>query len=204
MSKKRAPRKQLIEAGKQARDILADRGIIRPDNDSAVARILQNPDSPILPGGGGSPWSPQPYVPQPITIRDTRRIVRDLGRMWQADIEDSDPRKMIGLEFFKYIIEELNKIKSKLNILIAKTVDDNEYDQKFLSRQEGVDAVTKFLCDSFAVAVVVHSHTDVAEYLEWFNDWSIKIAHLWPLKDRWIATGEKNPEFNATQNNNPN
>jgi hypothetical protein len=201
MTKRQAPRKQLIEAGKQAREILADRGIIRPDTDSAVARILQSPDAPILPGGGGSPWSPQPYVPQPITIRDTRRIVRDLGRMWQADIEDDDPRKLIGIEFFKYVIEELNKTKSKLNVAIVKTIEDKTYDQKFLSRQEVIDAITKFLCDSFAVAIVVHSHTDVVDYLEWFDEWSMKLAYLWPLKDRWLVTGEKSPDIHGTQDN---
>lgn len=201
MDKKRPSRKQLIEAGKQAREILADKGIIRPDNDSAVARILQDPKSPILPGGGGSPWAPQPYVPQPITIRDTRRIVRDLGRMWQVDIEDGDPRKLIGIEFFKYIIEELGKTKSKLNIAIAKTVEDKTYDQKFLSRKEAIDTIIKFLVDSFAVAIVVHSHVDVPEYLEWFDDWSMKLAYLWPLKDRWVATGETTSQIHGTQDN---
>ena len=189
MAKKRAPRDQLIEAGKQAREILADRGVIKKDQDSAIAAILQDPNAPILPGGGGSPVSPQPYIPQPWTIHAARRILKDIGRIWQIEVADDDVRKTNGIEFFKFILEELNRPKTKLNIAIEKTVAQQQYDQTLLSRKEGTEAIKGLFIDSFAIAVIVHAHTDTADYLEWFLSWTEQLLDRWPKDQRWIDSG---------------
>lgn len=190
MKKKRAPHKQLIEAGKAARDILADRGIIKRDEDSAIAAILADPKAPILPGGGGSPVSPQPYIPQPWTIHASRRILKDIGRIWQQEVANDDERKSNGIAFFKFILEELNRPKTKLGIAIAKTVETEQYDQSLLSRQETIEGVKRLFIDSFAVAVIVHAHMDVADYLEWFLNWSEQLLQRWPKDQQWIDSGK--------------
>jgi hypothetical protein len=190
MSKrKRAPHDQLIEAGKQARDILADRGVIKKDHHSAIASILQNPNAPILPGGGGSPVSPQPYIPRPWTIHATRTILKDIGRIWQIEVANDDVRKNNGLEFFKFILEELNHPNTKLNTAIKNTVDQQQYDQSLLSRKETIEAVKRLFIDSFAIAVIVHAYTDTADYLEWFLYWTDQLLNQWPKDQRWIDSG---------------
>lgn len=188
--KKRAPRAQLIEAGKEARKIMADRGIIQPDDKSAIATILATPGTPTLPGGGGSPVSPQPYVPLPWTIHASRRILKDIGRIWNDEVGNDDPKKMNGLEFFKFILIELNKPKSKISVAIAKTVESQQYDQTHLSRKSTTEDLQRLFIDSFAIAVIAHAHTDVAEYLEWFLMWTERLLNLWPENQRWIDSGK--------------
>jgi len=177
--KRRPPRKQLIKAGKAAREILQERKIILPPEQSAVNKIQNTKGSPILPGIPA-------YIPYPWTINAARRVVRDLGRSWLEEIKDSDKRKTVGVEFFKYILEGLNRPKSKISILITETAERKEYDMKYLSRKETIDALRRFMVDCFAIAVIVKAHDDVAEFLEWFLQWSESLLNLWPANIRNI------------------
>ena len=196
--KKRPPLKQLVDAGKMARETLSERKIILPDEKSAIAKILQTKGAPILPG------SNPPYLPYPWTINIARRIIYDFGRAWQKEINNDDKRKSNGLEFFKYVIEGLNRPKSVIDDLIEKTVSEKTYDQKYLSRKETIDALKRFFVDSFAVSVIIRSHTDTVDYLEWFLDWSNSLLNLWPENIRMIdgkKTDEKSNDSNTTKNN---
>ena len=190
MAKKRQEFKKLVESGKAARDILSERGIIKKDDQSLIAGILQDPNAPILPGGANSPTSAQPYLPRPWTINAARRVMMDMARMWKHDIDETDPKRMNGLEFFKFVLEQLSIPESKLNVAIAKTVEDKEYDQKFLSQRDTVDALKKLYIDSFAISVISGTSNDVADFLEWFIEWTDRLLNLWPENDRWIDSGK--------------
>lgn len=181
--KRRAPHKQLIEAGREARRILEERKIILPAGQSAVDRIHSMPGAPILPGIPS-------YIPFPWTINATKRIVYDLGRAWMAE-QTNDVTKNNGTEFFKFVLEGMNRPKSVVATMMAKTVAAKEYDQKHLSRNETIDALKKFLIDSFAIAVIVKTHTDVAAFLEWFLHWSDSLIKLWPEHLRGIDAKPK-------------
>ncbi len=163
-----------------------------PDEKSLIAKILNTPGTPQLPGGGeNNSRSPQPYLPMPWTINMARRIIYDLGKAWVYEIPNDDPKKENAPEFWKFCIEGLNRPKSKLNAAIQSTVAKKEYDQKFLSRMNALDSMMTFLIDSFAVSAMSKSHTDVAEYLEWFYEWTDKLLKLWPENLRHID-GKKN------------
>jgi len=198
--KKRLDHQRLVQAGKDARDILANRGIIKKDEQSLIAQILQDPTSPPLPGGGGSPVSPQPYVPRPHTINIARRIMGDLMYMWNHDVDDNDERKMNGIEFFKFIVIQMNIATSKVNTAIVKTVESKEYNQTFLSRQETINAVKGLFIDSFAISVIAGTCNDVADFYVWFRDWTERLLNLWPKDQQWIdnpnALTDYAPEHN--------
>ena len=179
MKKKRAPHDKLIQAGKDARALLAKRGAIAPDDKSIITKIVQTKGAPILPGI-------PPYLPRPWTLNATKRIIYDFGRAWQKEIRDDDKRKENGLEFFKFVIEGMNRPESVVNSLIAKTIEKKEYEQKYLSRKETIDALKRFLIDSFAISVIVKSHTETSDYLEWFYEWSGKLLLYWPTSLQMI------------------
>jgi len=173
LKKKRAPHKQLIEAGNLAKEILVDRKIIAPTEKSRINEILNTPNSPHLPGLPA-------YLPYPWTINAARRIVYDFGRLWQKEIADSDNKKLNGIEFFKFILEGLNQEQSKISKAIEHTVNTKEFAQKHLSQKETLNAMKRFFVDSFAISVIAKSHTDVAEYIIWFQEWTNKLLALWP------------------------
>ena len=191
--KKRPDHKQLIEAGNEARRILAERKVILPDAESAIQRIVKDKNAPMLPGRPGE----RPYLPFPWTINISRRIIYSLGRAWQADKKN---KKDIdnGVEFFKYVIEGLNRPKSTLNKLIKDTVKNKKYDQKYLDRKNTLESMKRFLVDSFAIAVISKSHTKISDYLEWFLEWTNQLLKQWPEnlrnidgKDTQIRYGKK-------------
>lgn len=173
MKKRRAPHKQLIEAGKEARKILVDRKIILPQEQSIIDKIQKTPGAPMLPGI-------MPYIPYPWTINAVRRILLDLATAWRNEIDNNDPRKGVGIEFFKYVIEGLNRPQDVISQLIEKSGEEKTYELKFFSRKDTIEGIKRFLIDSFAISVIVKTHTDISEYLMWFDSWSMSLLKCWP------------------------
>jgi len=187
MSKKRPPRKQLLEAGKFARGILEERKLILPKHQSAIDRIRNTVGAPMLPINRG-----QYYLPRPWTINLVRRMVRDVARIYLEEMKKNpDSKKMVGNNFFKFVLQELNRVKSKVNVLIDETVKTEEYNRMLLNKKETIEAVKIFLVDSFAIAVVAKQHIDVADYIEWFDSWSISLRNLWSKNEQFIDSGKK-------------
>ncbi|MHB8483586.1 MAG: hypothetical protein ACYDBV_12770 [Nitrospiria bacterium] len=179
MRKKRPSREELLEAGKFAKDLLVKRKIILSEKDSAIDKILKDEKAPPLPGIPA-------YLPYPWTIHATRRVIFDLGKAWQIEVDESDPKKNRGPEFFKFAIEGLNKPESDIAGFIEKTVEEKKYDQRFLSRKDALKAIRRFMVDSFAISVIAKSHIDTADFFEWFMEWSDRLLNLWPTSVRFV------------------
>jgi hypothetical protein len=168
---------QLIQAGRDSRDILAKRNIIKSDDESLIDSIIKDPNSPVLPGGGLSK-SVRPYLPTPWTINACRRIVYDIARIWQSEIKKHS--KYRGSDFFTFVLRELNRVESNLNKEINKKLKENDYNFGLLSRKDTINAIKLFFVDSFAISVVAKSHSDMVDYLKWFDGWTKDLLKLWP------------------------
>jgi hypothetical protein len=180
MSKKRrAPIEQLREAGKIARQLLVDRGIITKE--STIDQLLQLENSPTLPGIPA-------YLPHQWTIQASIRIMRDLIVMWKeySIKEKIEPEDLTA--FFKFIIKELRLeekkftkemknvpklIKSMKEVPVLKDVFSP------MRKRDGMRAIHRFFIDSFAVAVALKKHSSVSEYANWYLDWAQDLDALW-------------------------
>jgi hypothetical protein len=69
---------------------------------------------------------------------------------------------------------------------MIKSIQEKTYNQSLLSKKETLNSMKRFMVDSFAIAVVVKSHIDVVDFLEWFKDWTDRLLNLWPENIRGI------------------
>src|SRR5579872_2959408 len=98
--KQRPPIEQLREAGKIARQMLVDRGII--SKVSIIDEIVKDKKAPRLPGI-------PPYLPQRWTIKTSQRIMRNLLIMWrEKTLYDVRKRENIT-QFFKFVMAILKE-----------------------------------------------------------------------------------------------
>jgi len=178
MKKRRPPRKQLLEAGKFARELLAERKIILPKEKSAVDTIMQTKGAPMLPGIPA-------YLPYPWTINGSRRILYDLAREWEHE-HKSDGLLNNITEFFKFVVKALREEESVINQKIHITVQTKEYDFRFLHQKDAIKGIRKLLVDSFAVSIIAKSNTDVVAYLEWFQEWTENLLKQWGKQTREV------------------
>jgi hypothetical protein len=70
--------------------------------------------------------------------------------------------------------------------LIEKSEKEKTYELKFFARKDTIEGIKRFLIDSFAISVIAKTHEGVAEYLEWFDDWSMRLLRCWPENIRGI------------------
>ncbi len=186
MSKrKRAPIEQLRAAGKVARQMLVDKGIITKE--STIDQLLKLEKTPTLPGIPA-------YLPHQWTIQASVRIMRDMLVMWKSySIEKKiDPENLT--EFFKFVIKEMRSEERKFNkemkqvpklIKSMKEVPVLKDIFSPMRKRDGLKAIHRFFIDSFAVAVALKKHTSTSEYANWYLDWTQDLDALWTKpKDR--------------------
>lgn len=182
-TKPRAPHEQLLAAGKQARQMLQERGF--EARESILDKIVQTEGAPILPG---IPY----YLPHRWTLKKSQQIMYDLILLWKEDCKTRQGKKPKDEEditqFFKFVIGELRKQEREYDKEIAqmprllrslKTIPVLK--DVFLPNQkkDSVHAIQRFFIDSFAVAIVVKNNHSTSEYANWFLDWTESLDTLW-------------------------
>ena len=175
--KKRLPNHgKLVEAGKMAREMLAKRKIIAPDDQSRLAEILATHGAPILPGI-------PVYLPYVWTIDAARRVLVNLVKEWHLKHEKDALILNNIAEFSRFVIQVLKEEEHKLDERIHVTVQLKQFDFKLLHQKDAVKGIRKLLVDSFAVSVIAKSNDDVANYVDWFRSWTDGLLRLWKPKN---------------------
>ena len=178
--KKRAPIKQLREAGKFARELLIKRGIQSKDN--VIAELLNTKDAPILPGQHAS------YIPRPWTIQSSQRMLYDMLIIWKERCEGQGMLRENITEFWKFVVKQMREQIEKTNQEIVdmpkamkqlKVIPVVKDIFSPMQKKETLKAMQRFFIDSFAVAVVVKNHNSVSEYCNWFLDWTQELNKIW-------------------------
>lgn len=181
--KKRAPLEQLREAGRMARQMLVDKGILAKE--SVIDQIVKDSRAPTLPGIPA-------YLPHEWTLRAAQRIMRDLVVIWKEETKGKKKQRENITEFWKFVLSNLRaqeeafatekkampakiaEMEKKIGeVLVLKEVFSP------MRKEENLKAIQHFLVDSFAVAIVVKQHHSVGEYLNWFLDWTQELHLLW-------------------------
>lgn len=190
--KKRASIEKLREVKQFADELLTDKKIILPHQQSALARIFNSVEAPTLPGVPA-------YIPYPWTINATKRVLYDLARDWQLS-NSTDERKQEDVsEFFRFVISGLEEEHSKVKRLMLQSALKEEYDLKLLHRKDAVSGMAKFLVDSFAVSIVEKSNSSVSEYITWFLTWTESLLKQWGDKIRNIDGNQELQAQDARQ-----
>jgi hypothetical protein len=174
-NKKRPDHKKLVEAGIEARRILAKRGFIKSDEESAIVEILKRKDAPILPGYIA-------YLPYQWTLNASKRMMFDLTAEWLDKYKKDIARQENVDSFFKFVISRMDEEQSKNAKEMKSTVKYKKYDLKLLNQKDIINGIKKFFIDSFAVAVIAKSNDSVSSYIEWFDSWTKSLLDLWTRK----------------------
>lgn len=179
MAKKRAPIEQLRAAGKVAKEMLVARGI--EAEDSIIDQLITDSRAPTLPGIPA-------YLPHEWTLKATQQIMRDIVILWKAKCGNNHTKAEDITQFWLFVREELrkqeaafNKEAKKMPKLIATMKDVPVLKDIFspMRKKENIEAIHRFLVDSFAVAIVVKKHHATSDYLHWFIDWTQDLSALW-------------------------
>ena len=181
--KRRAPREQLQEAGRIARQLLIDKGI--QSEESIIDKIVAE-GRVTLPGIPG-------YLPHEWTIKATQRIMRDLLVIWKEEC-GTDKKKADNItEFWKFVVKELHKQEEvfakqekEMSNLISVAKDVPVLKDIFAPtrKKENLNAITRFFVDSFAVGIVLKKNHSTSEYLMWFLDWTQDLHEYWIRPDK--------------------
>jgi hypothetical protein len=181
--KKRAPIKQLLEAGEEARKKLVERGILSSEN--IVARTAKEYPKLVLPGIPS-------YIPHKWTIKSSQRIMYDLFKMWQFNCKDKKKAENLTL-FIEFAITEMNhqeevaqkKMKTQEGMLkyITKVPVLGKIFEP-VNQYETIRGIKKFFVDSFAVALMVNGHTTTTGgFANFFFTWTDDLYKIWESKD---------------------
>ena len=181
--KKRLPIEQLREAGRLAKQMLIDRGILAKE--SVIDKILKDSKAPTLPGIPS-------YLPHEWTLKASQRIMRDIVVVWKDKCKNDQKKLQNITEFWKFVIAQLREQEREFGKELTamsgqvKTMDESMKDVPVLKdifspmrKKENINAIQRFLIDSFAVAVVLKQHHNTSEYLNWFIDWTQDMYLLW-------------------------
>jgi hypothetical protein len=172
MRKRRPDRKQLLEAGAYAREMLKEKGIF--SEQSIIDSVLQTPGSPTLPGYG------QLYIPRRHTIEITKMILYSIAKVWNDNVKDNRREKVD--EFFKYVVKELRKSNSLITQMLQDTLAKSKFELvgiSLLTTQENTKAIQRFLIDSFAVYPnLMTGRSGVSDYLDWFITWTSELQKV--------------------------
>ena len=178
--KHRAPREQLLEAGRIAKQMLQEKGI--EAKKSILDEITQLEGAPVLPG---IPY----YLPHRWTLKKSQQIMYDLLLLWKdkcGEDEKKDPENIT--QFFKFLVAELRKqekeydeeirrmpklIESLKNVPVLRDVFFP------VNKKDTVHAIQRFFLDSLAVAIVVKNNHSTSEFANWFLDWTEELYKLW-------------------------
>lgn len=175
---KKPPRKQLIEAGKFAQELLLNKGVIGKNLISEIVNDSKNPTLPGIP----------PYLPHRWTLKVSQRMMLDLLSEWLEKNKKDRNRVENFTKFIEFVIGRMNEEISKANEKIViqpkliKTLQKIPVLKDIFSplrEKRVVKEMQKFFYDSFAVAVTVKQHSGVSQYAEWFLDWTQRMEMLW-------------------------
>jgi hypothetical protein len=191
LDKKRPNRKQLLEAGKIASDLLEDRKIILPKEKSAIDTIQGSKNSPVLPGIPS-------YLPHAWVLNAARRVMRDLLIEWKEISKGDIKRLGNSVEFFKFVVKRMREEENetggeifKMAKMVKKLKDmKGIYSLKEtfqpVKKMEAIKGLSKFFIDSFAVSIVLRGCTDTPEYVDWFYDWTDSLLKQWDKNTRKV------------------
>jgi hypothetical protein len=191
--KKRAPIKQLLEAGRVAKELLIKRGIQLPDEQSAIQRIRNMDGAPMLPG------VPE-HIPREKTIDEARKVLHRLTREWERLNKDNTVAMMNMSEFSKFVVAFIRDKEKEITFQIGETIRSKKYDIKFLFKKDALKGLRQLFVESFAISFIAKSNTDVATYFEWFNDWITKIDQV-AWGSRYDSQGKKLPKGYGLEKN---
>lgn len=190
MAKKRQKRKELLQAGNVARELLEEKGLQHTPEKSVIDQILASKNAPLLPGIPA-------YLPRVDTIHVGRWLVRCAAREWQAKTKDNPKRQGNAIEFFRFfmgIFEELER-KVGAQIVAHKEILENAKKKNMsysikeifepVQQRTYIRGLRTFILDSFAVSIVAKRNGDTSEYVEWFlGHWTEQLLLYWPEKLR--------------------
>jgi hypothetical protein len=179
MSKKRPPMEQLLAAGRQARQMLRDKGI--EAQESVLDVIMKTEGAPMLPGI-------PVYLPHQWTLKASQRLLRDVMTLWKEECEDDEDRMDDLKEFWIFLIAILRdqeadfaKDEAAMPELIKSLKDVPVLKDIFgpTRKREAVFAIQRFFVDGFAVSLVLKGNLTTTEYANWFLDWTQDLYSLW-------------------------
>jgi len=177
--KRRAPIEQLRAAGRMAKQMLVDRGILAKK--SVLDELMRTEGAPTLPGIPA-------YLPHQWTLKASQRILYDLLIIWKDECKEDAARAENITEFFKFVITELRQqeanynkevvdmpklMKTMKNVPVLKDVFSP------LRKKESMHAIHRFFVDSFAVAIALKNNHTTSEYANWFLTWTQDMYALW-------------------------
>lgn len=177
--KKRAPLEQLKAAGRIARQMLVEKGLIAKE--SRIDKILQDKAAPVLPGI-------PVYLPHPITLKISQRMMYDFLLLWKDECKENEAKAENITEFFKFIIKEFRMQDKKfrremkeMEKTIQEMKDVPVLKEVFspVRKKEIEKALQRFFIDSLAVAVALKSNHTTSDYANWFLDWTQDLYTLW-------------------------
>lgn len=159
--------------------MLADKGIIAKD--SVLDKIMNTKDAPTLPGI-------PVYLPHQWTLKGAQHMMYDLLMLWKIECKDNEQRMDNITQFFEFVVTELRRQENLVNreivamphlIKAMKSVPVLKDVFSPMRKKETVRAMGRFFVDSFAVSIVVKSNHTVAEYAEWFLEWTNEMLKIW-------------------------
>lgn len=186
--RKKAPIKQLIEAGKIAQKMLVERGL--EAKESKIKAIFEDNAAPTLPGVPA-------YLPRKETLQSARKVAFDLFIIWQEKTKKNiDKMESVSL-FFTFAIKELKKyenrylkehrkMESQMEEFVEGSKEAPVLGQLFnpLQKFETTQALIRFFVDCFAVAIMVKNAETTGQFASWFFNWTEQLELLWDQKTK--------------------
>jgi len=183
-TKQRAPREQLLEAGKLAKQMLQEKGI--QSKESVLDAIIKTEGAPLLPG---IPY----YLPHRWTLKKSQQIMYDLLLLWKDECNRDKKKNPEDItQFFKFLIKELRKQEKEYDREIARTPKLIKSLKTIpvlrdiflpVNKKDTIHSIQRFFLDSLAVAIVVKNNHSTSEYANWFLDWTQELYLLWIRPD---------------------
>lgn len=171
--KKHAPIGKLRDAARLADEILKDKGLVQKQ--SVIQEIEGQRDALVLPGPPG-----RRYIPPPWVINNARRVLYDVCLMYKNDVKEGKAGSKSIDDFFRYCAGVMRDVEVEARRKIAQTVREKKYDVKLLHYKDAAAGIKQLLIDSFAVSIVLKQNTDVANFVEWFMEWTERILEKYP------------------------
>lgn len=171
MEKKRAPREQLLEAGKIATELLKKKGL--QSEESLIDQIEAGPNAPVLPGIPS-------YLPRLQVLETAEKQLGVYIRIWQTENEGDDSKLLDLKEFWIFLRKELDDRLEKLDKDIKKSKRKKEFNMGLFGQKDLTKGIKIWLIDSFAVSWICKANDDLPTYIEWFYSYSETLKMYWP------------------------
>jgi hypothetical protein len=196
--RKRLPIEQLRTQSKIAIEMAKEKNLI--SKESFIDFLKKDPTNPMLPGMPS-------YLPYKETLLTSQILMARMAKGWmeknkknQNEIDDFD-------KFFNYCLlrmkETIDDIQKRFDKTEWKIKNKKPFKNKTLAEifepMRSLNAAkrwSRFITDSFAVAVCVKRHDSASEFFDWFlNDWTKQLMNLW---DKYKSNNVGNTKPNAS------